>query len=58
MVTFECENKECANHKIKFDFIGKEEFAECGQCSTKLKSKKFIKDPEQVMIPMGSNNEI
>ena len=58
MVTFECENKECANYKTKFDFIGKEEFAECGQCKTILKSKNFRKDPEIVVIPMDTNNEI
>jgi hypothetical protein len=57
MVTFECENKECANYKTKFDFIGKEEFAECGSCKANLKSKNFRKDPEPIIILMGSANE-
>ena len=58
MVTFECVNKDCENNKVKFDFIGKEEFAECGQCKTMLKAKNYREQPEPVVIPMGSNNEI
>jgi hypothetical protein len=54
MVTFECVNKDCENNKVKFDFIGKEEFAECGQCKTMLKAKNYREDPEKVIVPMGS----
>jgi hypothetical protein len=54
MITFECIKDDCLNKNVKFDFMGNEEFAECGQCKTILEAKDFREDPVYPVIPMGS----
>jgi hypothetical protein len=46
MVTFKCTQDDCVNKDIDYNFLGNEEFAECGGCKAILEAKDLREDPQ------------
>jgi len=48
MVTFKCEQDECANKEFAYNFIGNPEYAMCGGCKETLIGFDLRDDPDEV----------
>jgi hypothetical protein len=53
MVTFTCNEKDCANENVSYNFLGDPEFAECGGCHSILEPKDLRDDPPVVNSTLG-----
>jgi hypothetical protein len=45
MVTFTCNEKDCNNEGIDYNFFGEPETAQCGGCKAILEAKDLRPDP-------------
>ena len=54
MITFKCTAKDCPNKDVEYNFLGEDEFAQCGGCQTTLASKDKRPDPVvEIGLPDG-----
>jgi hypothetical protein len=53
MVTFTCNEKDCANEGVDYNFFGEPETAMCGGCKATLEAKDLRPDP--VSVPTLDN---
>jgi hypothetical protein len=54
MITFTCNEKDCPNQAIDYNFLGNDKTAECGGCKTMLIGTNERPDPEQAAPFLGS----
>lgn len=50
MVTFKCEQKDCANKYLEYNFLGNSETAMCGGCKETLIAFDLRDDPEDLFF--------
>jgi hypothetical protein len=54
MISFICNQKDCPNEAVEYNFLGNPLTAECGGCKSLLTGTNEQPDPQQTEIFLGS----
>jgi hypothetical protein len=57
MVTFTCNEKDCKNKGIDYNFLGEPKTAMCGACKATLEAKDLRPDPVIQQNPLYPESE-
>jgi hypothetical protein len=57
MVTFTCNEKDCKNKGVDFNFLGEPKTAMCGACKATLEAKDLRPDPVIQQNPLYPESE-